>query len=143
MVVPEILQMTFACLIAYRAIERMIHQKKFNHPSTGIFHFIARDVFNHHAIHYAGAATGLQFRHGARIFSRTCGNFNQARSALTTTAFQLTVVTHGGWCYIATNHSGGLQNRCSGCYFEGNIVDGNGQGIFDRCLCLTHRAKIT
>src|SRR5688572_14602401 len=55
MLVAEILQVTFSCLIADGTIKRVIDQQKFNNPFSRIDHFFAGDILNNHSVHHIRA----------------------------------------------------------------------------------------
>jgi hypothetical protein len=108
MIITKILQVTFSCLIANRAIKRVVQQQKFNYTCPGVLHFFTGNIFNFHAIHNRGTATCNQFGHWPRILFRTLKYFYEAGSAFAATTLQLAVKAHGRRGYLASNASGSL-----------------------------------
>jgi hypothetical protein len=123
MIVAEILEVTLTSLVAYRAIERMIDKQELDNACASIDHFLARDIFNHHAIHHRRAARCHQLRHWAWVGGRTCSDLYEAGAAFTTTALQFAIVAHGGWCNFTTDLACCIQDRCAGWYFDRDVVN--------------------
>ena len=87
MFVTQILQVTFASLIANGAIERVIDEQKFHDASTSFGYFFAGDIFHFHAVHNRCAAAGYQLGHGSWIFFAAFAYLHQTGTAFTAAAF--------------------------------------------------------
>jgi hypothetical protein len=121
--VAEILQVTFARLVADWAIQRMIDEKQFNYTFACLQHFFAGDVLHFHSLHDVGAAACNKFGHRARIGFATFGNFHQAGTTFTTTSLQPGVITHCRRNHVAADGPCCLQDAGARFNLNGDVVD--------------------